>query len=245
MDVAREQPVPFSHKHHVGDDGIDCRYCHTSVETSSFAGLPPTETCMSCHSQIWANAELLEPVRASFRTGKSIAWTRVHDLPDFVYFNHSIHVNKGIGCSTCHGRVDQMPLTYKVNTLYMQWCVECHRNPAQYVRPRDQVFNIAYQYPAQSVGARSTPGAGIQNSEPDGLRDMPPVIYEARRNSFIGAAWKNLLHTDEFRAFVEDEFPNRTPDWNDAASRRSFLTRHGRVDRCSRELRPAPGSPRK
>src|SRR5438270_3391971 len=148
---AREQPVPFSHKHHVGDDGIDCRYCHTSVETSSFAGIPPTDTCMTCHSQIWANAEILEPVRASFQSGKSLRWTRVHDLPDFVYFNHSIHVSKGIGCSTCHGRVDQMPLTFKVNTLYMQWCVECHRDPAKYVRPRDQVFNMAYQAPANQM----------------------------------------------------------------------------------------------
>src|SRR5215467_156886 len=128
----REQPVPFSHKHHVSDDGIDCRYCHTSVETSSFAGLPPTETCMTCHSQIWANASVLEPVRASFQTGQSLQWTRVHDLPDYVYFNHSIHVNKGIGCSTCHGRVDQMPLTWKVNTLFMQWCIECHRAPQNY-----------------------------------------------------------------------------------------------------------------
>ncbi len=148
VDVARDQSVPFSHKHHVADDGIDCRYCHTSVETSSFAGLPPTETCMSCHSQIWNNAEMLEPVRESFRSGKSLEWVRVHDLPDFVYFNHSIHVSKGIGCSTCHGRVDTMPLTYKANTLYMQWCVECHRNPAKYVRPRDQVFNPAYETPA-------------------------------------------------------------------------------------------------
>ena len=147
VDVARDQPVPFSHKHHVSDDGIDCRYCHTSVETSPFAGLPPTETCMSCHSQIWTNAAILEPVRASFRTGESLTWTRVHDLPDFVYFNHSIHVNKGVGCSTCHGRVDEMPLTYKVNTLYMQWCVECHRHPENYVRPREQVFNMAYQAP--------------------------------------------------------------------------------------------------
>jgi len=146
--VADDQPVPFSHKHHVGDDGIDCRYCHTSVETSDFAGLPPTETCMSCHSQIWTNAAMLEPVRESFRSGKSIEWTRVHDLPDFVYFNHSIHVDKGIGCSTCHGRVDQMPLMYKVNTLYMQWCIECHRNPERNVRPRDQVFNPAYETPA-------------------------------------------------------------------------------------------------
>ncbi len=145
--VAPDQPVPFSHKHHVTDDGIDCRYCHTSVETSAFAGLPPTETCMSCHSQIWNNASMLEPVRASYRTGASLSWTRVHDLPDFVYFNHSIHINKGIGCSTCHGRVDLMPLTYKVNSLYMNWCVNCHRQPELWVRPRDQVFNMAWQPP--------------------------------------------------------------------------------------------------
>jgi formamidopyrimidine-DNA glycosylase len=165
VNVAREQPVPFSHKHHVGDDGIDCRYCHTSVETSSFAGIPPTETCMGCHSQIWSNAALLEPVRESYRTGRSLEWTRVHDLPDFVYFNHSIHVNKGIGCSTCHGRVDQMPLMYKVNTLYMQWCVGCHRDPASYVRPRDQVFNIAYEYPAnqREVGNRLVREYNIQS----------------------------------------------------------------------------------
>src|SRR6476661_3510063 len=164
--LERQQPVQFSHKHHVGDDGIDCRYCHTSVETSSFAGLPPTETCMSCHSQIWANAELLEPVRESYRTGKSIQWVRVHDLPDFVFFNHSIHVSKGIGCSTCHGRVDQMPLLYKVNTLYMQWCIECHRDPSRYVRPRDQVFNPAYQYPHDQavLGARLVREYKIESS---------------------------------------------------------------------------------
>ena len=149
--VSKAQPVPFSHKHHVSDDGIDCRYCHTSVETSAFAGIPPTETCMSCHSQIWLNAEMLEPVRESFRTGKSLEWTRIHDLPDFVYFNHSIHVNKGIGCSTCHGRVDLMPLTYKVNTLYMQWCITCHRQPEAYVRPKDQVFNMAYEPPENQM----------------------------------------------------------------------------------------------
>jgi hypothetical protein len=149
--LPRAQPVPFSHKHHVQDDGIDCRYCHTSVEVSAVAGIPPTETCMSCHSQIWANAEMLEPVRASFRTGQSLEWTRVHDLPDFVYFNHSIHVNKGIGCSTCHGRVDRMPLMYKVNTLYMQWCLECHRAPERYVRPRNKVFDMVYEAPADQM----------------------------------------------------------------------------------------------
>ncbi len=149
--IAPDQPVPFSHKHHVTDDGIDCRYCHTSVETSSFAGIPPTETCMSCHSQLWTTAEVLEPVRSSYKTGQSIAWTRVHDLPDYVYFNHSIHINKGIGCSTCHGRIDLMPLTYKVNTLYMNWCVDCHREPEKNIRPRSEVFNMAYQAPSNQL----------------------------------------------------------------------------------------------
>ena len=144
---ARPQPVPFSHKHHVGELGLDCRYCHSTVEVSSSAGMPPTQTCMACHSQIWTSAAILEPVRASYRDSTPISWTRVNALPDFVYFNHSIHINKGIGCSTCHGRVDEMPLTYKVNTLYMQWCVECHRHPERNVRPRDQVFNMAYQAP--------------------------------------------------------------------------------------------------
>lgn len=149
--VVKEQPVPFSHKHHVTDDGIDCRYCHTSVEKTHYAGLPATEICMSCHSQIWTNAAVLEPVRESWRTGQSLEWTRVHDLPEFVYFNHSIHVAKGIGCSTCHGRVDQMPLMYKVNTLYMNWCINCHRQPEKYIRPRDQVFNMAYEYPPNQM----------------------------------------------------------------------------------------------
>jgi hypothetical protein len=148
---APEQPIPFSHKHHVKDDGIDCRYCHTGVETSHFAGLPATETCMSCHSQIWNNASVTQAVRDSWASGKSIEWTRVHDLPDFVYFDHSIHVNKGMGCSTCHGQVDEMPLMYRVNTLYMNWCINCHRNPAAYIRPRSEVFNINYKYPSNQT----------------------------------------------------------------------------------------------
>ena len=128
---AREQPVPFSHAHHVGALGIDCRYCHTTVEESSFANIPPTKTCINCHSQIWNTSPTLEPVRASFRTGESIQWTRVHDLPDFVYFNHSIHVNKGVGCESCHGRVDKMPLMWQANSLEMRWCLDCHRNTAE------------------------------------------------------------------------------------------------------------------
>lgn len=143
--VARAQPVQFSHKHHVSDDGIDCRYCHTSVERSAFAGIPSTKICMNCHSQIWADSPMLEPVRESFRTGKSIEWTRVHNLPGFVYFDHSIHVNKGVGCATCHGRVDQMPLMSRENTLYMEWCLECHRAPERFVRPREEIFNMNWQ----------------------------------------------------------------------------------------------------
>jgi hypothetical protein len=143
--VTRDQPVPFSHQHHVAGLGIDCRYCHTSVETTSFAGIPPTSTCMNCHSQIWTNASMLEPVRQSYATGKPLVWTRVHRLPDFVHFNHSIHVNKGVGCASCHGRIDKMPLTYQASPLTMDWCISCHRNPEKFVRPRDQVFNMAYE----------------------------------------------------------------------------------------------------
>ena len=146
--VARPQPVPFSHQHHVAGLGIDCRYCHTSVEKSSFAGIPPTKTCMNCHSQIWVGAPLLEPVRESFRSGKSLVWTRVNDLPDFVYFDHSIHINKGVGCNTCHGPVDQMPLMFNYASLQMEWCLDCHRDPAKYLRPRDQVFNMRYEPPS-------------------------------------------------------------------------------------------------
>ena len=149
--VPREQPVPFSHEHHVGGLGIDCRYCHVSVEVSSFADIPPTETCMHCHSQLWAAAPALEPVRESYRTNRSIQWTKVYDLPDFVYFNHSVHVNKGIGCSTCHGRVDRMALTWQAPQMTMSWCLNCHRNPELYVRPESEVFNIDYKSPANQV----------------------------------------------------------------------------------------------
>ena len=145
--VARDQPIQFSHERHVAGNGIDGRYCHTSVEDSSFAGIPPTKTCMNCHSQIFANSPFLEPVRSSFRTGTSILWTRVDDLPDFVYFNHSIHLHKGIGCTTCHGPVDRMPLMRQEASLQMEWCLDCHRNPEQYVRPRDAVFRADYVKP--------------------------------------------------------------------------------------------------
>jgi len=153
QNISREQPVQFSHKHHVGDDGIDCRYCHTGVETSAVAGIPPTKTCMNCHSVLFNTSAYLEPVRESYRSDTSIAWVKVHRLADFVYFNHSIHVNKGVGCSSCHGQINQMPLVFQANTLLMQWCVECHRNPEQVLRPKDQVFNMDWKAPDNQAEA--------------------------------------------------------------------------------------------
>ncbi len=145
--VVRVQPVPFSHEHHVGVLGIDCRYCHTTVEHSSYATLPPTKTCMNCHSQIWVGSEMLAPVRDSYRTNRSLQWHRVYNLPGFVYFDHSIHVHKGVGCTTCHGRIDEMPFTYQVPSLLMEWCLDCHRNPARNLRPQSEIFNVRWQPP--------------------------------------------------------------------------------------------------
>ncbi len=145
--VTKQQPVPFSHKHHVKGLGIDCRHCHTSVEESAFAGLPATKTCYTCHSQVWGDAPMLEPIRDSFRDDRSIEWTRVHDLPDFAYFNHSIHVAKGVGCVSCHGQVDEMPLIRQQNSLQMEWCLDCHRHPAENIRPKEEVFNMNWQPP--------------------------------------------------------------------------------------------------
>jgi hypothetical protein len=145
LEVPLEQPVQFSHKHHVMDDGIDCRYCHTTVDKSAFANVPPTETCMTCHSQIWSDSPLLQPVRESYSSGKPIRWARVHDLPDFVYFNHSIHIKKGVSCVSCHGRIDEQPITRKVKDLSMAWCLDCHRHPENAVRPRDKVYDLAWK----------------------------------------------------------------------------------------------------
>ena len=165
-----DQPVPFSHKHHVEGLGLQCQYCHVSVEKSSYAGIPPTKTCMNCHSQIWTNAQLLEPVRQSWATGESIQWIKVHDLPDYVYFNHEIHVNKGIGCSSCHGRVDEMPLMYQESTLQMEWCLNCHRNPGVNLRPTSQIYNMAWTGPSTDKPvwcgiAANTDGTGVPTAQ--------------------------------------------------------------------------------
>ncbi|TPK69593.1 cytochrome c3 family protein [Mesorhizobium sp. B2-4-19] len=141
------QPVPFSHKHHVGQLGLDCRYCHDGVETSSSAGLPATEICMTCHSQLFTNAEMLAPVRASLASGRPLEWQRVNSVPDFVYFNHSIHIAKGVSCETCHGEVDDMPLTIRAHSLSMGWCLDCHRNPGPNLRPPQDVFLMHWRPP--------------------------------------------------------------------------------------------------
>lgn len=151
VDEVRDQPVPFSHDHHVSGLGLDCRYCHTSVEKSAFAGLPATEICMGCHSQVWRDSPLLAPVRESYRTGKPLSWTRVHNLADYVFFNHSIHVAKGIGCESCHGRVDRMPLMRSTETLHMEWCLECHRHPEHFVRDQEDVYRFG-------LGEQPSPG---------------------------------------------------------------------------------------
>ncbi len=149
--VPQEQPVPYSHQTHVQKVGLSCQYCHTGVETGSFAGIPPVKTCMTCHSQVLKDSPLLEPVRNSFETGAPLAWTRVNNLADYVYFDHSIHVNKGVGCATCHGQVDKKDVTVKGESLYMSWCLQCHRAPEKYLRPRSEVFNMDWQPPADQL----------------------------------------------------------------------------------------------
>ena len=192
-----DQPVPFSHKHHVVGLGLQCQYCHTSVEKSSYAGIPPTKTCINCHSQIWTNAQLLEPVRQSWATGASIQWIRVHDLPDYVYFNHSIHVNKGIGCASCHGRVDQMPLMYQQSTLQMEWCLNCHRNPGVNLRPTSEIYNMAWVGPSTTTpvwcadvvkGGPTAQNVACTTKNPEG--DEPRVAFlqmEAGKSMTNGA----------------------------------------------------------
>jgi hypothetical protein len=156
-----DQPIPFSHEHHVGDIGLDCRYCHYSVEQADFAGIPDTRTCMTCHSQIWTDAPILEPVRASLRTGTPLRWNRVHDLPDYVYFSHRIHIAKGVGCEECHGRVDRMPLMRPIRAWAMSDCLDCHRNPQPRLRPAAAVFEMGYVAPPGQTPSDLSAGLSI------------------------------------------------------------------------------------
>ena len=246
--MVRDQPVPFSHAHHVGGLGIDCRYCHTTVESSTFANIPPTKTCMNCHSQIWSTSPTLEPVRASFRTGASIQWTRVYDLPDFVYFNHSIHINKGIGCESCHGRVDRMPLTWQAVSLQMEWCLSCHRQPGK-VREAARIHHHHGIPPGRRSGRNRPPaGEGIQDpgrSHAHKLQHVPPMNEEPKKLDLAAARarlsraggrdyWRSLedlASTPEFRDLMEREFPRQAVGWsedeNPGEGRRTFLKTMG------------------
>ena len=187
VNVPLNQPVPFSHQHHTLELGIDCRYCHTSVEKSSYAGLPSTETCMSCHSQIWTNSPLLEPVRTSYETGKAIVWNQVNKVPSFVFFNHSIHVDRGVNCNTCHGPVNNMHITWKGNSFQMAWCLQCHRAPERYLyndttrpdlTPRQQVFNVYWKLQTKGVaGLDSQREKDLVSGTYEG-EDSPEAIKE-------------------------------------------------------------------
>ena len=177
-DVVVDQPVPFSHQHHVADCGIDCRYCHTSVETSSYAGIPATDVCMNCHSYLFNDQQMLEPVRQSYREGKPLRWNRVNDVADFAYFNHAIHIHKGIGCATCHGRVDQMPMMWRENSLHMEWCLECHRHPARYVRPREFVYRME---PLDELVDTPEFQQYLEREHPQLDPDSEEVVFELRK----------------------------------------------------------------
>ncbi len=226
------QPVPFSHKHHVQGLGVQCQYCHVTVERSSYAGIPPTKTCMNCHAQIWTNANLLEPVRKSWMTGESITWTKVHDLPDFVYFSHEIHVNKGLGCASCHGRVDQMPLMYAQNTLQMEWCLDCHRNPAKNLRPTSQIYNMAWEAPAEDrpvwcavgdekSGVPTAQSVNCTTKEPGGAEvaslELPAVGMRrlaedvAAAGLPVAAKYEKFTSQEELGHFLVDHYKIRTP----------------------------------
>jgi Cytochrome c7 and related cytochrome c len=230
-----EQPVPFSHKHHVQGLGLQCQYCHVTVEKSSYAGIPPTKTCINCHAQIWTNAALLEPVRNSWATGQSVVWTKVHDLPDFVYFSHEIHVNKGLGCATCHGRVDMMPLMYAQNTLQMEWCLDCHRNPAKNLRPTSELYNMAWEKPAQErpvwcavsdvqSGVPTAQGVSCTTDNPEGAGSQVASLQLPLRGSrgltgdvaavvmpVAPLSYKKFTSQDDLGHFLVERYKIRTP----------------------------------
>ena len=161
-----EQPVPYSHALHAGELGIDCRYCHNTVETSAHASIPATEVCMNCHTAIHPDSEKLEAVRASYESGLSVPWVRIHDLPDYAYFNHSVHVSRGVGCVECHGRVDKMEEVYQDQPLSMGWCLDCHRNPDQHLRPPAEVTNMAWTASAEEQQAIAAELRGSLNIHP-------------------------------------------------------------------------------
>lgn len=238
-----DQPVPFSHKHHVEGLGLQCQYCHTSVEESSYAGIPPTRTCMNCHAQIWTNADILEPVRHSWATGQSIVWTKVHDLPDFVYFNHEIHVNKGIGCESCHGQVNEMPIMYQQNTLQMEWCLNCHRNPVENLRPTSEIYNMDWKKPSElnPVWCTATdvkPGTptaeSVNCTTTDPSRTHDPELASLRLTELANAQASGAQATDAPNGVLAT-LPASYTKFTSQEALGSFLFKHYNI-RPAREL---------
>jgi hypothetical protein len=218
-----DQPVAFSHKHHVQGLGVQCQYCHVTVEKSGYAGIPSTKVCMNCHAQIWTNAQLLEPVRQSWASGQSLVWTKVHDLPDYAYFSHEVHVNKGMGCSSCHGRVDKMPLMYEQNTLQMEWCLDCHRNPAKNLRPTSEIYNMAWEKPsadrpvwcaASSEGSREASGVPTSQSVNCVTRNPAEGLKLASfaAQTFSGQSYHKFTTQAELGGFLVDHYKIRPPE---------------------------------
>jgi ferredoxin len=214
----QDQPVPFSHKHHVQGLGVQCQYCHVTVENSSYAGIPPTKICMNCHAQLWTNAQLLEPVRSSWASGQPLVWIKVHNLPDFVYFNHEIHVNKGLGCASCHGRVDQMPLMYAENSLQMEWCLDCHRNPAKNLRPTGEIYNMAWEKPSadrpvwcavgdEQNGVPTAQSVNCVTKEPGGreLASMEMPALGAASMGYLAGSAKAALPLQKYEEFTSQD----------------------------------------
>jgi Cytochrome c3 len=193
--------------------GLQCQYCHVQVEKAAYAGIPPTKTCINCHAQIWTNAELLEPVRQSWATGASIQWIRVHDLPDYVYFSHDIHVNKGIGCASCHGRVDEMPLMYMQNTLQMEWCLNCHRNPGVNLRPTSEIYNMAWAGPSSDHPVKCTStdkgGATAQNVSCEVVKGEEEGVKNV---SFDTSDAKIFTSQEELGKYLTRQYHIRTPN---------------------------------
>ena len=222
--VAKEQPVPFSHEHHAVELGIDCRYCHTGVEKSASAGIPPTQTCMSCHSQIWTNSPLLEPVRASYVKQEPLKWNRLHSVPDFVFFNHSIHINRGINCNTCHGPIQKEMIAYKGKPFWMAWCLNCHRNPENAVGKREDVFGLYWKYQTYQMS----------EEELEALKKQVAQHPTPRLRAELEVAEKDKLTPEQATLAEGDEYVRSSTEFADGAKRlEQYKVKKEQLSDCS------------
>ena len=221
---APTQPVPYSHALHAGKLGIDCRYCHNTVEKTAFASLPATQTCMNCHTKIRTDSEFLKPVRDSWATGEPIKWIKIHNLANYVYFNHSAHVSHGVGCVECHGRIDRMDIVFQAAPLSMGWCLDCHRAPESHLRPKDQITNMDWKHPGRRRNAAEELGHPVEAAVSDSrhrihdqLLHVPPMNHEQNQAAVAKGAsyWRSLAHladSPEMQEMIGKEFPGYDVD---------------------------------